>query len=63
MPSFPTNGFNTLPSSKCNVLSLRLGAIVDVDAVGMAMSTVQVVLVPIVAGLFLNKTVPKVGFG
>lgn len=36
-----------------------LGAIVDVDALGMAISTVQVVLVPIVAGLTLNKTVPK----
>ena len=43
--------------------ALHPGAIVDVDALGMAVSTVQVVLVPIVAGLFLNKTVPKVGRG
>jgi len=37
-----------------------LGAIVDVNAIGMAMSTVQVVLLPIVIGVTLNKFVPKV---
>ena len=42
------------------ICKVALGAIVEVDAVGMALSTIQVVLVPIVAGLFLNKTVPKV---
>lgn len=36
-----------------------LGAVVDVDAVGMAISTIQVVLVPVVLGLILNKYVPK----
>lgn len=36
-----------------------LGAIVDVDAIGMAMSTIQVVLLPIVLGVTLNKYVPK----
>ena len=36
-----------------------LGAVVDVDAVGMAISTIQVVLVPVVLGLTLNKYVPK----
>ena len=42
------------------ICKLALGAVVDVDAVGMAVSTVQVVLVPVVVGLFLNKNVPKV---
>jgi BASS family bile acid:Na+ symporter len=32
---------------------------VAVDAVGMAASTIQVVLVPIVAGVSLNKVAPK----
>ena len=36
-----------------------LGAIVDVDAIGMAISTIQVVLMPIVLGVTLNKYVPK----
>lgn len=36
-----------------------LGAIVDVDAIGMAISTIQVVLLPIVLGVTLNKYVPK----
>uniref|UniRef100_A0A7S1BHR8 Bile acid:sodium symporter n=1 Tax=Corethron hystrix TaxID=216773 RepID=A0A7S1BHR8_9STRA len=37
-----------------------LGAIVPVDAVGIAMSTIQVVLAPIAVGMFLNKNFPKV---
>lgn len=41
------------------ICKLALGAVVDVDAVGMAISTIQVVLVPVVAGLTLNKYVPK----
>ena len=41
------------------ICKLALGAVVDVDAVGMAVSTIQVVLVPVVLGLVLNKTVPK----
>jgi BASS family bile acid:Na+ symporter len=36
------------------------GAVVDVDALGMAASTVRVVLVPVAAGLFLNKAAPRV---
>jgi len=42
------------------ICKLALGAVVDVDAIGMAVSTIQVVLVPVVVGLFLNKNVPKV---
>jgi len=41
------------------ICKLALGAVVDVDAVGMAVSTIQVVLVPTVVGLLLNKNVPK----
>lgn len=41
------------------ICKLALGAVVDVDAVGMAISTIQVVLVPVIAGLTLNKYVPK----
>lgn len=41
------------------ICKLALGAVVDVDAVGMAISTIQVVLVPVVVGLTLNKYVPK----
>lgn len=36
-----------------------LGAIVAVDAMGIAMSTLQVVLAPIALGVTLNATVPK----
>lgn len=36
-----------------------LGAVVPVDAVGIAMSTIQVVLGPIALGMFLNKNFPK----
>jgi len=36
-----------------------LGAIVAVDAVGIAKSTVEVVLLPIALGVMLNATVPK----
>lgn len=38
---------------------LLLGAVVPVDAVGIAISTIQVVLAPIVAGLTLNTFAPK----
>jgi len=37
---------------------LLLGAIVPVDAVGVAISTVQVVLVPIVVGMLMNAKFP-----
>eukprot|EP01031_Cornospumella_fuschlensis_P038833 gene38833-47228_t len=37
-----------------------LGAVVPVDAVGIAMSCLQVVLAPIVLGMALNKYSPKV---
>jgi len=37
-----------------------LGAIVPVDAVGIAVSCIQVVLAPIVLGMSLNKFAPKV---
>merc|ERR1719253_2175876 len=37
-----------------------LGAVVPVDAVGIAMSTIQVVLAPIAVGMSLNKFFPKV---
>ena len=37
-----------------------LGAIVPVDAVGVAVSTVQVVLLPIVIGMLANAKFPKV---
>jgi len=40
----------------CKVL---LGAIVPVDAVGVAVSTVQVVLVPIILGMLANAKFPK----
>ena len=40
----------------CKVL---LGAIVPVDAVGVAISTIQVVLVPIVVGMLANYKFPK----
>lgn len=38
---------------------LLLGAIVPVDAVGVAISTIQVVLVPIVLGMLCNAKFPK----
>ena len=38
---------------------LLLGAIVPVDAVGVAISTIQVVLVPIILGMGLNYKFPK----
>lgn len=41
----------------CKVL---LGAVVPVDAVGIAVSCIQVVLAPIVAGMALNRFAPKV---
>ncbi len=37
-----------------------LGAVVPVDAVGIAISCMQVVLAPIVVGMAMNKYVPKV---
>lgn len=36
-----------------------LGAVVPVDAAGIAMSTIQVVLAPIAVGMSLNKFAPK----
>ena len=39
---------------------LLLGAVVPVDAVGIAMSCIQVVLAPIVLGMATNKFFPKV---
>jgi BASS family bile acid:Na+ symporter len=36
-----------------------LGAVVPVNALGIAISTIQVVLVPIIAGMTLNKYSPK----
>jgi len=41
------------------ICKLALGAIVDVNAVGMAISTIKVVLVPVVLGVTLNKVTPK----
>merc|ERR1719171_1955987 len=41
------------------ICKLLLGAIVPVDAVGVAISTVQVVLVPIVVGMLANAKFPK----
>merc|ERR1719224_186653 len=38
---------------------LILGAIVPVDAVGVAISTIQVVLVPIIVGMLANAKFPK----
>lgn len=40
----------------CKVL---LGAVVPVDAIGIAISTIQVVLAPIVVGVTLNTVAPK----
>ena len=48
----------TYPSLSCTT-QLLLGAIVPVDAVGVAISTVQVVLVPIVVGMLANAKFPK----
>lgn len=41
------------------IAKVVLGAIVAVDAMGIAMSTLQVVLAPIALGVTLNATVPK----
>merc|ERR1719238_1059637 len=41
------------------ICKLLLGAIVPVDAVGVAISTVQVVLVPIIVGMLANAKFPK----
>ncbi|CAM9747372.1 unnamed protein product [Laminaria digitata] len=38
---------------------LLLGTVVPVDAVGIAFSTIQVVLAPIVVGMMTNKFFPK----
>jgi len=42
------------------IAKLVLGTIVPVDPVGIAMSTIQVVLVPVIVGVLANMTVPKV---
>jgi len=41
------------------ICQLLLGAIVPVDAAGVAISTIQVVLLPIVVGMFANYKFPK----
>merc|ERR1719453_2078515 len=41
------------------ICKLLLGAIVPVDAVGVAISTIQVVLVPIIVGMLANYKFPK----
>jgi BASS family bile acid:Na+ symporter len=41
------------------ICKLAMGAIVDVNAIGMAISTIKVVLVPVVLGVTLNKVTPK----
>ena len=41
------------------ISKLLLGAIVPVDAVGVAVSTIQVVLLPIVIGMLANYKFPK----
>merc|ERR1719223_2082037 len=41
------------------ICKLLLGTIVPVDAVGVAISTVQVVLVPIVLGMLANAKFPQ----
>merc|ERR1711990_915182 len=41
------------------ISKVLLGAIVPVDAVGVAISTIQVVLVPIVVGMLANYKFPK----
>ncbi|GMH37366.1 hypothetical protein BSKO_05239 [Bryopsis sp. KO-2023] len=41
------------------ICKLAVGAVVPIDAVGMALSTIQVVLLPIVLGLTLNTFAPK----
>ena len=41
------------------ICKLALGAIVDVNAIGMAIITIKVVLVPVVLGVTLNKVTPK----
>lgn len=43
------------------IAKLVLGTIVGVDALGIAKSTVQVVLLPIIVGLLLNQYAPKAG--
>jgi len=42
------------------ICKLLLGTIVPVDAVGVAISTIQVVLVPIILGMLTNAKFPKV---
>merc|ERR1719238_2238640 len=42
------------------ICKLLLGTIVPVDAVGVAISTIQVVLVPIIVGMLTNYKFPKV---
>ena len=56
----------TVTTFGCTVMTpliaqLVLGTIVSVDSLGIAKSTVQVVLLPIVVGLAINKFAPKVG--
>merc|ERR1719502_1681664 len=41
------------------ISKVLLGAIVPVDAVGVAISTIQVVLLPIVVGMLVNYLFPK----
>jgi len=41
------------------ISQLLLGTLVPVDAVGVALSTIQVVLLPIIAGMLFNSKFPK----
>jgi len=56
MTTCTTIGAIVMTPLLCKVL---LGAIVPVDAVGVAISTIQVVLVPIVLGMGINANFPK----
>ncbi|CAN0397717.1 unnamed protein product, partial [Discosporangium mesarthrocarpum] len=56
MTTITTLGAIIMTPLLCQVL---LGAVVPVDAVGIAISTVQVVLAPILVGMLTNSCLPK----
>merc|ERR1711871_1752284 len=56
MTTVTTLGAIVMTPLICKIL---LGAIVPVDAVGVAISTIQVVLVPIVLGMLANRRFPR----
>jgi len=56
MTTVTTLGAIVLTPTLCKLL---LGTLVPVDAVGVAISTIQVVLVPIVLGMLANANFPK----